>query len=102
MKIFVCNSHHEDIYTQPDSALLKDGKPFFMPDNLGDVSVQLAVVACIDRLGKSIAKRFAHRYYNEVSLGAQFGGSIEGVFAQVFDGAAVMGQSIAIDDLNAI
>ncbi len=60
------------IFLKPDSALLKDGKPFFIPDFSNDVQYETELVVRICRLGKSIPERFAHRYYDAVTLGIDF------------------------------
>lgn len=60
------------IFLKPDSALLKDGKPFFLPDFSNDVQYEAEVVVRISRLGKHIAPRFAHRYYDAVTVGIDF------------------------------
>lgn len=60
------------IFTKADSALLKDHKPFFIPDHLGRVDYETEVVVRICRLGKSIPERFAHRYYDAVTVGIDF------------------------------
>lgn len=60
------------IFMKPDSAILKDGKPFFLPDSLGRVDYETEVVVRICRLGKHIAPRFAHRYYDAVTVGIDF------------------------------
>ena len=60
------------IFTKPDTALLKDGKPFFIPDHLGRVDHEAEIVVRICRLGKSISERFAHRYYDAVTVGIDF------------------------------
>ena len=52
------------IFLKPDSALLKDGKPFFIPDFSNEVHYETELVVRISRLGKNIAERFAHRYYD--------------------------------------
>ena len=49
------------IFTKADSALLKDGKPFFVPDFMGQIDYETEIVVRICRLGKSIPARFAHR-----------------------------------------
>ena len=53
------------IFMKSDSSLLKDGKPFFIPDFSSEIHYETEIVVKIDRLGKNIAERFAHRYYNE-------------------------------------
>lgn len=57
------------IFMKPDSALLKDGKPFFIPDFSEQVDYETELVVRINRLGKNIAERFAHRYYDAVTVG---------------------------------
>lgn len=60
------------IFTKADSALLKDHKPFFIPDFMGRIDYETEVVVRICRLGKAIPERFAHRYYDAVTLGIDF------------------------------
>lgn len=60
------------IFMKPDSALLKDGKPFFIPDFSEQVDYETELVVRINRLGKNIAERFAHRYYDAVTVGIDF------------------------------
>lgn len=60
------------IFLKPDSALLKDGKPFFIPDFSRQVDYETELVVRISRLGKNIAERFAHRYYDAVTVGIDF------------------------------
>lgn len=60
------------IFMKPDSALLKDGKPFFIPDFSEQVDYEAELVVRINRLGKNIAERFAHRYYDAVTVGIDF------------------------------
>ena len=57
---------------KPDSAILKDGKPFFIPDFSNEVHYETELVVRINRLGKNIASRFAHRYYDAVTVGIDF------------------------------
>jgi len=60
------------IFTKADSALLKDHKPFFVPDFMGRIDYEAELVVRICRLGKSIPERFAHRYYDAVTVGIDF------------------------------
>ena len=60
------------IFTKADSALLKDHKPFFIPDWSEQVDYETELVVRICRLGKSIPERFAHRYYDAVTVGIDF------------------------------
>ena len=67
------------IFMKPDSALLKDSKPFFIPDFSKQIDYETELVVRICRLGKNIAPRFAHRYYDAVTVGIVIGP--EGGFA---------------------
>ena len=60
------------IFTKADSALLKDHKPFFVPDHLGRIDYETELVVRICRLGKNIPTRFANRYYDAVTVGIDF------------------------------
>ena len=60
------------IFLKPDSALLKDGKPFFIPDFSNEIHYETELVVRISRLGKNISERFAHRYYDAVTVGIDF------------------------------
>ena len=60
------------IFTKADSAILNQGKPFFIPDHLGRIDYETEVVVRICRLGKNISERFAHRYYDALTVGIDF------------------------------
>lgn len=60
------------IFMKPDCALLKDGKPFFIPDFSNEIHYEAELVLRICRLGKNIASRFAYRYYDAVTVGIDF------------------------------
>lgn len=60
------------IFTKADSALLKDRKPFFIPDHLGQIDYEAELVVHICKLGKTVPERFAHRYYDAVTVGIDF------------------------------
>ena len=60
------------IFMKPDSALLKDSKPFFIPDFSKQIDYETELVVRICRLGKNIAPRVAHRYYDAVTVGIDF------------------------------
>lgn len=103
------------IFTKADSSLLKDHKPFFIPDFMGRIDYETEVVVRISRLGKSIPEQFAHRYYDAVTVGIDFTARDlqkklreEGQpwdICKGFDGAAVIGDWIEKDkflDVNAL
>lgn len=60
------------LFMKPDSAILKDNKPFFIPDFSSNLHYEVEVVVKIAKLGKNIAERFAHRYYDELTVGVDF------------------------------
>lgn len=60
------------IFMKPDSALLRNNDPFYIPDWSNDVHYELELVVRINRLGKSIERQFANRYYSEIGLGIDF------------------------------
>lgn len=65
-------TEHPVIFTKADSSLLKDHKPFFIPDWSEQVDYETELVVRICRLGKTIPERFAHRYYDAVTVGIDF------------------------------
>ena len=60
------------IFLKPETALPPKRQPFFIPDFSNDVHHELELVVKINRVGKSIEERFAHRYYDEVTVGIDF------------------------------
>lgn len=59
-------------FMKPDSALVISNRPFFYPEFSQDVHHELEVVIRINRLGRSIEEKYAHRYFNELALGVDF------------------------------
>jgi 2-keto-4-pentenoate hydratase/2-oxohepta-3-ene-1,7-dioic acid hydratase in catechol pathway len=100
------------IFTKADSALLKDKKPFFLPDELGRIDYETELVVRICRLGKSIPQRFAHRYYDAVTVGIDF--TARDLQRQLrdaghpwelckgFDGAAAIGEWVPVEKFRDI
>jgi 2-keto-4-pentenoate hydratase/2-oxohepta-3-ene-1,7-dioic acid hydratase in catechol pathway len=60
------------IFMKPDSALLRNNDPFYIPDWTSEVHHEIELVVKINRLGKNIEKKFAHRYFDEIGLGIDF------------------------------
>ena len=60
------------VFLKPDSAILLKKQPFFIPDFSDDVHHEVEVLVKIDRIGKYIDKKFAHKYYSEIGLGIDF------------------------------
>jgi 2-keto-4-pentenoate hydratase/2-oxohepta-3-ene-1,7-dioic acid hydratase in catechol pathway len=59
-------------FMKPDTALLKDGADFYFPDFTKDLHYECELVVKIDKVGKNIAEKFAHKYYSKVTLGIDF------------------------------
>ncbi len=59
-------------FLKPDTALLRNNDPFYIPDFSSDLHYECELVVRIDRVGKGISEKFAHRYYHEVGLGIDF------------------------------
>lgn len=60
------------IFLKPDTAHLRNNLPFYIPAFSSDVHHELELVVRIDRHGKKIEERFAHKYYSEISVGVDF------------------------------
>src|SRR5690606_7642597 len=92
------------LFMKPDTALLKDGKPFMLPDFSNEIHYETEVVVRINRLGKNIAERFAHRYYDELTVGIDFTArdlqsdlkqkSLPWEISKGFDNSAVVGEFV--------
>lgn len=97
------------VFMKPETALLKDGKPFFLPHFSERIEHEAEVAVRICRLGKNIAPRFAHRYYDALTVGVDFtardlqarlreqGAPWE--IAKAFDGSAALGTWVDKDTL---
>ena len=59
-------------FMKSDISLLRPGTPFFYPNFSKDIHYECEIVVKIDRLGKNIAEKFAHKYYSEIGLGIDF------------------------------
>lgn len=60
------------IFLKPDTALLKNGAPFYYPDFSQDVHFEVEIVLRISREGKNIDEKFAHKYYDQLGIGIDF------------------------------
>ena len=100
------------IFLKPDTALLAKKMPFFYPDFSQDIHYEAEVVVRINRVGKNIAEKFAHKYYSEISLGVDFTArDLQAKYkekglpwerAKAFDGSAPVGKFIDISKLQDI
>jgi acylpyruvate hydrolase len=59
-------------FLKPDTALLPKRNPFYYPSFTKDLHYECEVVVKISRLGKNIATKYAHEYYEEIGLGIDF------------------------------
>jgi 2-keto-4-pentenoate hydratase/2-oxohepta-3-ene-1,7-dioic acid hydratase in catechol pathway len=98
------------IFMKPDSSVLKEGKPFYIPDFSLDMQYEAEIVVKINRLGKNIAGRFAHRYYNEVTVGIDMtardlqqqlrADALPWEICKAFDDSAITGKFIPLEELE--
>lgn len=59
-------------FMKPDSAILQKSKLLFYPEFTRDLHYEVEVVIKINRVGKYIEEKFAHKYYDEIGLGIDF------------------------------
>lgn len=107
------NSKHPSepvVFMKPDTALLRNNKPFFIPDFTEELHYETELIVKINRLGKNIAPKYAHRYYSEIGLGVDFTArdvqrrlKNEGKpweISKAFDNSAVIGDFIPVEKLG--
>ncbi len=97
------------IFSKPDSSILRPGKPFFIPDFSDRFDYEAELVVRIDRLAKDVSERFAHRYYNSVTVGIDFTArnlqsqlrtdGLPWELCKGFDGSAALGAFIPKEEL---
>ncbi len=98
------------IFMKPDTALLRENRPFYIPHFSNEVDYEAELVVRINRLGKNIEERFASRYYSEVAFGIDFTARdvqrrlrAEGQpweIAKAFDGSAAISQFVPLTNLD--
>jgi 2-keto-4-pentenoate hydratase/2-oxohepta-3-ene-1,7-dioic acid hydratase in catechol pathway len=96
------------VFLKPDSAILKNNKPFFLPGFSDNIHYEVEVVVRISKLGKGISSRFAHRYYDEVTTGIditardiqsrQAAAGMPWELSKCFDGAAPLGTFVPVNN----
>lgn len=99
-------------FMKPDSSLLVNNKPFFYPGFSNEIHHEVELVVKINRLGKNISPKFAHRYYNEIGIGIDFtardlqneckknGKPWE--IAKAFDNSAPVSKFLSLDKLHPV
>jgi len=100
------------VFMKPDTALLKNNKPFYIPDFTEELHYETELIIKINRLGKNIAAKYAHRYYDEIGLGIDFtardiqrrlktnGHPWE--VSKAFDNSAVIGNFLSLSEIGKI
>lgn len=98
------------VFIKPDSAILLKNNPFIIPPFTKDVHYEVELLVKINRIGKFIDKKFAHKYYDEIGLGIDFTArdlqsklktkGLPWEKAKAFDGSAVIGNFQNKNDLN--
>lgn len=91
-------------FMKPDTSLLRNNQPFYHPDFSSVVHYEVEVILRINRVGKNIERKFAHRYYGDVGLGIDFTArdlqrecrekGLPWEMAKGFDGSAVIGNIV--------
>ena len=98
------------IFLKPDSAVLPDKAPFVIPDFSSDIHHEIEVIVKINKLGKYIDPKFAHKYYDEIGLGIDFTArdvqnklkekGLPWEKAKAFDGSAIIGDFIPKNEFS--
>jgi acylpyruvate hydrolase len=98
------------VFLKPDTAVLLKKHPFFIPEHSNNVHHEIELVVKINRLGKHIETRFAHKYYNEIALGIDFTArdvqddckkkGLPWEKAKAFDGSAAVSNFFSLESLK--
>ncbi len=59
-------------FMKPDSSILRKNRPFYIPSFSKDLQHEVELIIKIDKVGKNISKKFAHRYYSSIGIGIDF------------------------------
>ena len=100
------------VFMKPDTALLKNNKPFFIPDFTQELHYETELIIKFNRIGKNIDSKFSHRYFAEIGLGVDFTArdlqrrlKAEGKpweVSKAFDNSAVIGNFLQVSELGDI
>jgi len=98
------------VFMKPDTSLLKNNKPFYIPDFTNELHYETELIIKFNRLGKNIDSIFANRYYAEIGLGIDFTArdlqrklKAEGKpweISKAFDNSAVIGNFLPVTELG--
>lgn len=93
------------VFLKPDTAILLKKQPFFIPDFSNDVHHEIEVIVKINKIGKHIQPQFAHKYYDDISVGIDFTArdvqdelraqKLPWECCKAFDGSAVIGKWVS-------
>jgi len=96
-------------FMKPDTALLKDNAPFYIPTFSNEIHYEVELVIKISKNGKTILSQFAHKYYDQITVGIDFTArdlqeqckekGLPWEKAKAFDHSAVIGRFISLSDL---
>lgn len=98
------------IFMKPETSLLRDNKPFFLPDFSSRIDYETEIVLRISKMGKNISEKFADRYYDAIGLGIDFTArDLQNEFkangtpwelCKAFDNSAPISQFLPKEDFN--
>jgi 2-keto-4-pentenoate hydratase/2-oxohepta-3-ene-1,7-dioic acid hydratase in catechol pathway len=100
------------IFMKPDSAILLKQHPFVIPEFSEDIHHEIEIIVKISKVGKYIEYKFAHKYYEEISVGIDFTArdlqaklkakGLPWEKAKAFDGSAVIGDFLPKDQFSSL
>lgn len=124
MKIFCIGRNYSDhakelgnavpenpvVFSKPDTALVKNGDPFYLPDFSNDVHHEVELVIRINKMGKKIGEKFARNYFSEIGLGIDYTArdmqqrlkekGLPWELAKAFDGSAPIGEFMDVTNVD--
>ncbi|MES2778471.1 MAG: fumarylacetoacetate hydrolase family protein [Bacteroidota bacterium] len=124
MKIFCIGRNYSDhakelgnavpenpvVFSKPDTALVKNGEPFYLPEFSNDVHHEVELVIRINKMGKKIQEKFARNYFSEIGLGIDFTArdmqqrlkekGLPWELAKAFDGSAPIGEFMDVTNMD--
>ena len=100
------------VFLKPDSAILLKQYPFVIPEFSNDIHHEIEIIVKISKVGKYIEPKFAHKYYEEISVGIDFTArdlqqrlkdkGLPWEKAKAFDGSAVIGDFLSKKDFSSL
>ncbi|MCL9806288.1 fumarylacetoacetate hydrolase family protein [Flavobacterium amniphilum] len=100
------------VFMKPDTAVLPKQFPFVIPEFSSDVHHEVEILVKINKVGKYIDPKFAHKYYDEIGLGIDFTArdlqtqlkekGLPWEKAKAFDGSAVIGDFLSKKRFNSL